>query len=274
MLEYISCCWPLARIIHEHVLQKFKCRGRQPLAVLLGEHVRFPLGGPEQLEPRHVNQAWPFGPRRCTEDVVDLVQLIDLSSIAGEDGMFGEYLNHHARSRPNINRRTILSFTEEKFRRPIPDGDDTVGVIELMALSKEASKAKISKLQLASAADEDVGCFDISMKYSTAMKIIKPFKKLFREVLFVTVVEFEGRVVEETRKVMREILKDHEAVILLYHDFLETDDVLVPQRLQELDFTNGRHGKSILFAFHANLLKSHRSFCIYVNSLEDFPIRA
>ena len=44
--------------------------------------------------------------------------------------------------------------------------------------------------------------------------------------------------VQQTREIMGEVLKDHVAVILFDHDFTELDYVVVVQGLEKLDFSN------------------------------------
>lgn len=63
--------------------------------------------------------------------------------------------------------------------------------------------------------------------------------------LFVRVLESEGRVVEEAGEVVGEVFEDHVAVVLFDHDLLQFDHVFVVQRLEELDFSDGRHGELI-----------------------------
>jgi hypothetical protein len=42
---------------------------------------------------------------------------------------------------------------------------------------------------------------------------------------------------------VRQILKDHITVVLLDHDLAKLDNVVVVQRLQKLDFSNGSNGE-------------------------------
>src|SRR5436309_13632386 len=63
--------------------------------------------------------------------------------------------------------------------------------------------------------------------------------------LLVSVFQLEGGMVEEARKVMGKIFKDHEAVIFFNHDFLQADNVDVLQGLQKLDFANRSDRKLI-----------------------------
>ena len=46
-----------------------------------------------------------------------------------------------------------------------------------------------------------------------------------------------------------------EAHLLVRHDLLETDDVLVTQLTQDLDFSDGRDGETLLLVLQPDLLE-------------------
>src|SRR5690242_15864887 len=104
------------------------------------------------------------------------------------------------------------------------------------------------------------------------MKIVQAFKKLFGKILFVRLLELEGRVIEEARQIVREVLEDHVAVILLDHDFAKLNNVAMIERLQELDLSYSSNRKAVALAFHSNLLQSDHVLCVDVNALEHFTI--
>ena len=169
--------------------------------------------------------------------------------------MLGEDLDHDASRAPDVDCGTVLRFAEEEFRWTIPYRDDAVRVVELAALGVEAGEAEVGEFELASVADEDVGGFDVAVEDSPAMEIIETFEELFSEVFLVGLRELEGRMVEEASQVVGKVFEDHEAVILFDHDFLEADDVVVPEGLQELDFADGGYRKAVFFTFHTDLLQ-------------------
>lgn len=53
------------------------------------------------------------------------------------------------------------------------------------------------------------------------------------------VLKLECRVIEQTGEIVREVFKHHVAIILFHHDLLELDNVVVVQRLEKLDLTDG-----------------------------------
>lgn len=65
------------------------------------------------------------------------------------------------------------------------------------------------------------------MQYSSTMEIIQTFKELFCQVFPVRLFEFESRMIEEARKIVREIFEDHEAIVLLDHYFSKLNNIIV-----------------------------------------------
>ena len=84
--------------------------------------------------------------------------------------------------------------------------------------------------------------------------------------------EFEGWVIDQTCQVVRQIFEYHEAFILLDHDFLQCDDMLVSEMLQQSDLTNRRDREPVAFALHANLLERNLVFRVNVDGLKDLSI--
>lgn len=265
---------PFGWIVAEHHRQKVKSRRSQSLFVLVGKHVRFPLRRAQQLEPGHLDNVRPIRSRRRAQDVVDLVELVDLPAVTGEDGVLGEDLDEHARGAPYVDRRAVLSLAEQQLRRSIPDGDHTVGVVQLSILAKEASKAKIGELELAFVADQDVGCLDVTVEDSATMQVVQSLEQLSRQVLLVRRVQLERRMVEKAGEIVRDVFKDHEAVIPLDHDLEEPDNVRVPQRLQKFDLSDGGDGEPVSFALHPDLLEGNHLLGVDVDGLEDLAVRA
>ena len=99
--------------------------------------------------------------------------------------MLGEDLDEHAGGAPYVDRRAVLSLAEQQLWRPIPDGDHTVGVVQLSTLAEEASKAKVGELELAFVADQDVGCLDVAMEDSPTMQVVQSLEQLPRQMLLV-----------------------------------------------------------------------------------------
>lgn len=122
------------------------------------------------------------------------------------------------------------------------------------------------------------------------MEVIQAFEELFSQVLFMCLLELEGRVVQKTGKIMGKVFEDHVAVVFLDHDFSEINDVGVIKRLQKFDLTDGRNGElavvsvmslpstgctyAIAFALHTNLLESYHILRIDMDSLEDLSVGA
>ena len=67
------------------------------MAVFFFEGGGFALGGAEEVEPLHVYYAGPVFLGGCAEDVVNLVELVDLASVAREDGVASEDLDQDTR---------------------------------------------------------------------------------------------------------------------------------------------------------------------------------
>ena len=220
MLKHIPCSRSLRRIIEKHSLEELESGRGQSLAVFIGEDIRLPFGRPQKFKPRHIDQTRPLGTGGRPQDIVDLLELVDLSAIAREDGMLGEDLDHDAGGAPDVDCGAVLGFAQQEFRGTIPYRDDTVCIVELAALGVEAGEAEVGEFELASVADEDVGGFDVAVEDSPTMEMVETFEELFSEVFLMGVRELEGRVVEEASQVVGEVLKDHEAVILFDHDFL------------------------------------------------------
>jgi hypothetical protein len=194
----------------------------------------------------------------CAEDRIYLVQLADFPAIAREDGSPGEDLDHDARGTPDIYRGAVLGLSEQQLRGAIPDGDDTVRVIELVPFGIEAGQTEISQLEYTIGTHQDIGGFDVSMQNATLMKIIKTFEELLGKVFPVCCLELEGRVVQDARQIMRHVFEDHVALILLNHHFQQSNDVDVPQGLKQLDLSDSCDRETVSLALHSYPLQSNK----------------
>lgn len=157
--------------------------------------------------------------------------------------MLGEDFDEDAGGAPDVDRRSVLRFAEKKLWAAVPYGDDSVCVIELPTFGEETGETEIREFELARAADEDVGGFDVAMEHATAVEVVETFEELLCEVLLVRVSEPEIRMVEETGQIVRYVFEDHEAIVLLDHHLLQFHDVLVVEGLEQLDLANGCDGE-------------------------------
>ena len=73
---------------------------------------------------------------------------------------------------------------------------------------------------------------------------------------------------------MGKVLKDHKAVVVLNHYFLELDHVLMSKGLEQLDLTYCCNGKAILFTVHSNLFQCCKILRVDVDCFEDFSVSA
>lgn len=226
------------------------------------------------MKPGHFYKIRPLGFGGGTQCVIQFFHLTELATFSRENRLLGKHFHAYTRSTPYVNGRAVPGFTQEKFRGPIPDSNDSVGIVKLATFGEEAGQAKVGILQQPSIANQDIGCFDVSVENTSMMKVIEAFENLLGQIFLMCKREGEGRMVDQSRQIMRQIFEDHETLILLNHNLQEADNIMVAEVLEQLDLAHGRDGKSILFAFHSNLLKCDLSLGVNMNSFEHFAVRA
>ena len=75
------------------------------------------------------------------------------------------------------------------------------------------------------------------------MQVVQTLEQLFREIFLMRIVKLEGGMVQQPCQIVGDVLKNHIAIVLFDHDLAKLDNVVVVQRLQELDFSNGSNGE-------------------------------
>jgi hypothetical protein len=113
---------------------------------------------------------WKVVLRRQAAELPDLLELL-LVGVALEDRPLGEHLAQDAADAPDVDRGPVFAEAEKELRRPVPAGDDHVGVLwraGLVVGSREAAEdrareAKVGNLKHARIVDEDVGRLEITV---------------------------------------------------------------------------------------------------------------
>ena len=165
-----------------------------------------------------------------------------------------------------------MSLTKQQLWRAVPDGDDTVGVVELVVLSIEACQTKISKLEDTLIADQDVCGLDVAVQDTPGMQVVKTLEELLCQVLLMAWLQLVCRMIEETRQIMGQVLEYHVAFIILNHDLQKLDHVLVAKRAEQLDLTNRGDREAIPFALHPDSLQSHELLSVDIHGFEDLAV--
>lgn len=192
----LLCRRSLDRIVHKHGLHELIGCRRQLVAEHFRKHALALGRRPQQLKPRHVDEAGPLVPVRRAQHVVNLVQLTELCAVARKDGLLGENLHHDAGGAPNIYRSSVLGLTEKQFGRSVPDCDDAVRVVELVPFGVETSKTKVGNLENTVAADQNVGCLDVSVQHTTHVEVLETFEHLLGQMFLLRWLQLEIGVVE------------------------------------------------------------------------------
>jgi len=106
-------------------------------------------------EVAQLGDAGPALLRRRAEQLEDEVELLELVA-AGQDGLAQQQLGQDAAGGPEVDGGPVLRGAEEQLRRPVPEGDDPVGVL-LVLVVKRPRQTEIGELELTRLVDEKVG---------------------------------------------------------------------------------------------------------------------
>ena len=205
-------------VIREHHLKEFEGLRRDQLAVLVHEDGRLAHGRTQEWVPLQFGDSRPFTAGRCAKNRVDLVELVDLTAVAREDGRAGEELNQDTSCTPDIDGRSILCLTKEELRTAVPYGNNSVRVVLRLTPFEEPSETKVGKLEVAALGDQDIGGFDIAVQDAATVKMLETFEELLGKMLLVCRRQRKLGVVDQPSKIMLQVFKDHEAVVFLDHD--------------------------------------------------------
>lgn len=125
-----------------------------------------------------------------------------------------------------------------------------------------SSQAKISYLEYSSIVDEEIGRLHVSVEDFAFVQIGASFKKLFHVAFPLGFGKLDLRILEQTRKIMVHVGRDHEhagffagALGTFDGHFFERKDVGVVELLEQFDLSKGSDGKAILLVVHEDLLQ-------------------
>ena len=108
------------------------------------------------------------------------------------------HLGHDASSTPRIHSRTVVSFTQQQFWRPIPQRDNTISIpigLSVLVDTDGSSQTEICQLEDALFGDQNVSGFHVSVDDLVAVDVVEPVEQLlhhlqqFKEILWKTSTE-------------------------------------------------------------------------------------
>lgn len=141
-----------------------------------------------------------------------------------------------------------------------------------------AREAKVGNLESSAVVDEEVRGFHVAVEDVVVVKVAEAFEQLQHVALDLGRREVDIGIVEEARQVVVHVGHDHvedgalPALCLgaLDGHFLQLQDVVVAEHLEQLDLAQGRDGEAVLFVVGEDLLHGKDAAGADVSRLVDF----
>ena len=133
--------------------------------------------------------------RDRTAELADELQLLRLA-VALQDRSLGPHLSHSTPSSPHVDRRAVVAFAEQQFRRTVPYGDDggRVAVDGVRLVAEGSRQSEIGDLEDARLRDEDVGRLQVAVEYLVEMHKVETVEQLVHHLLDLAEGELDVRV--------------------------------------------------------------------------------
>jgi hypothetical protein len=211
----------------------------------------------------------------------DEVKLGCLTVTSLQQTITTEHFGNDTSNAPHINLGGILLAPQKQLNGSVPSGNDAI--CELLHLAIPTSgEAPIRNLQFTVLANKDIGGFQISVNDIIHVHVMRAFEKLARPGLDVILGEPDFIRLEYPRKVVFMVFKDHvdiprdtfilSILFLGGNDFLQLDNVLMGQFLQDGNFPNGRDWKPVLLLLGIDALERHNFLRLLIHSHEHAPV--
>lgn len=196
--------------------------------------------------------------------------------LAGEHGLRAS--NHHfaqyAPHGPHVNLTRVIGGTEQHLGGTVPTSNDTIGV-PVLVLPHESRQSKVTQLEYALLCDQQVGRFEITVQNLSPVTLTQRQEQLFDERFDLTFVErYLG--IEQAGQVMLHVLEHHvkDGFIDGGNHLPQVHNVLMVQRLENRNLTDGSDGEALLLAVHANTLQCHNVIGLATSCPEHLAICA
>jgi hypothetical protein len=176
-------------------------------------------------------------------------------ALSREDRLAFEHLAKHTACPPHIDGWSIFSEVEEQLGRPIPASHDEAGVVPscftislatfghgLVVVSRET---EISNLKSTAVIDQKVSGLHIAMEDVVLVEVAKALQQLKHVALDLRLGEFDIWVIEQSRKIVVHIRRNHvqycsfPSLCLGSFDghLIQLKDIVVREHLEQLDLT-------------------------------------
>ena len=148
----------------------------------------------------------------------------------------------------------------------------------LDGLRKCPSESKIRQFEQSVFRDENVSGLHVTMQYFVAVNVIEAVEQLLHDFFNFPQIEFDVDVAQESGEIVVAEIEDEiegafGTIVLRGFraaDFLQVDDVLVLEQLQNLNLSQRRDGETLLFVFHQHFFQGHEGPRFFVSGLEYF----
>lgn len=242
-------------VVNESLFEKVKTRFVQTLD-LSGEVFAVPLWE-SCFVVRKGRNSGPSRIIRGSKDAKDFEDLVDFG-VAREERTTGDHLGEDAADGPSVNSGGVLLATQQNFRGPVPQSNNFVS-IGAKRNAESASQAKVGKLEVQVAIDQEILRFKIPMKDTTAVAEFDTGAELRHE--FLDEAGFERDTLRDGLHVLLQVhVKELEDEIKLMtigmNNVMQTHDVFIRvEFFEQGDLADGSGRDALVFLFETDLLE-------------------
>lgn len=130
-------------------------------------------------------------------------------------------------------------------------------------------KTKICYLESPAVVDKQIGCLHVSVEDVVVVEVAQALEQLEHVALDLCFLELDFWVVEEAGQIVVHVRSDHVQYCALpalgfwslHCHLLQSQDVVVRQHLQQLDFSQRSDREAVLLVVHQNLLQREDATC-------------